>query len=727
MTNALKSVRQADPLSMLTLVAFVLLLALVCVRMTMMETVREAFDFGQSMGISLPASPSAPTSLVLDGLCVLPALLVLVRRAIDPKYVLRGHWSFVPLFLLGVWAFVSTQWASDKYITLVTASDFASAVAVGWAACQLVRSWQRLRVVLGTIVGLLLIGCAQAAAYKFVEMPEMISEWDRIKTSHFQEQQWSPDSFAAQQFDRKIRAGQLMGFYKSPNTFAAVMALGVVVCAALALQRRADKDEPGFAGAFAVIGVLGVIVMLGTGSRTALAGLVLCAIAAAILWRFRTTLLANHNRAYVAGIALVALGVAAVVVTGLTTGGLLHDSMTFRWRYWVGSWHVLMDHPILGTGFSNFASAYLQHRLPEATEEIKDPHNVFIRFAVELGAVGLLLLVTWLARAAWEATRSHAPAATPKSTDAGKTDSALPLLGAIVVTFAVIRLAVNTPVSLTIIEVMKGGLFAFMLLFGLILTVCRSSTIFSADTRAGPWLLWGALIALGGFLLHNGVDFAMSENGPLLLMVLLLGAVLGVRHPGVAGEKPRTTSALLALGMMFAGVLAWGTTVLLPVVVAQRKANAAQMMVPQSRFEALGLYRQAIAESPVPNYDFASRAADVADDVQQRLTFLTLAADADVRNPAPLLTRARLRRSMPDATDADKRLVVTDYSGVVARNPVDPALRVEFAEYLESINQSADADIQLRAALSANARMDAAEPRRLKPEDVEQMNKRLGL
>src|SRR5207237_1172207 len=95
----------------------------------------------------------------------------------------------------------------------------------------------------------------------------------------------------------------------------------------------------------------------------------------------------------VAAIALVAV---ALVAYGLTHGNLRHDSLTFRWRYWIGSTRLFLAHPLIGVGWNNFGDAYLPVREAIASEEIKDPHNLFVRFATELGSVGLILVISWL-------------------------------------------------------------------------------------------------------------------------------------------------------------------------------------------------------------------------------------------------------------------------------------------------------------------------------------------
>jgi O-antigen ligase len=59
-------------------------------------------------------------------------------------------------------------------------------------------------------------------------------------------------------------------------------------------------------------------------------------------------------------------------------------------------------HPLIGVGWGNFGNEYLAFRLPEASEEIKDPHNFIVRTFTELGAVGGVLLLAWLLLVWWE-------------------------------------------------------------------------------------------------------------------------------------------------------------------------------------------------------------------------------------------------------------------------------------------------------------------------------------
>src|SRR4051812_2374075 len=62
-----------------------------------------------------PRAAGAATSLALDLLCCLPAILVLSRRVSDRQYVLRGSWSVLPLGLLAAWGVLSATWAADRF------------------------------------------------------------------------------------------------------------------------------------------------------------------------------------------------------------------------------------------------------------------------------------------------------------------------------------------------------------------------------------------------------------------------------------------------------------------------------------------------------------------------------------------------------------------------------------------------------------------------------------
>ena len=95
------------------------------------------------------------------------------------------------------------------------------------------------------------------------------------------------------------------------------------------------------------------------------------------------------------GLAFVAL-TATVALTGGLDRFVLSQaskSMQYRLQYWEGTWGVIRERPILGTGPGNFRQHYLKHKLPESSEEIADPHNLVLDVWVNGGLVGLIGLL----------------------------------------------------------------------------------------------------------------------------------------------------------------------------------------------------------------------------------------------------------------------------------------------------------------------------------------------
>src|SRR5262245_11891436 len=143
-------------LAILTRISFVLVIALATARATFLETLRDPTPIVPG-AMDAPAAPGPTTSLVLNLLCCLPALLILVRRVFEKTCSVRFTWTHALLILLALWAIASTLWSSDKFAAAITSSHLLAAAAMFWAASQLVRSWLRVRIVAAMCFGLLLV------------------------------------------------------------------------------------------------------------------------------------------------------------------------------------------------------------------------------------------------------------------------------------------------------------------------------------------------------------------------------------------------------------------------------------------------------------------------------------------------------------------------------------------------------------------------------------------
>ena len=99
--------------------------------------------------------------------------------------------------------------------------------------------------------------------------------------------------------------------------------------------------------------------------------------------------------AALAGVAVLLLS-AALAVEGPAVLGRASKSFGYRLQYWQSSLRMIADHPWVGCGPGNFQAAYTQYKLPEASEEIADPHNFLLEIWATAGTPAALAFLAVL-------------------------------------------------------------------------------------------------------------------------------------------------------------------------------------------------------------------------------------------------------------------------------------------------------------------------------------------
>lgn len=317
----------------ITRLAFGLLLAVVIARCLMLEVVRDS----TATAGTIASGPGATTSLLLDWLTFVPMLLILVRRLVDADYTLRCRWVHLAFGLLAVWTLASVSWSGDRFLALVGSMQILAGASLFWSVTQLVRRWEHLRIVVGICVGLLLANAVQALLYRTMDLPDLQNFWHENKDKIITERGWKPGDYVAQRFEKKLLAGELLGFNASPNTLGALVVMLAIVTLGAAMQRVEDKDDQGWIGLMFIAALAAVYPLWFTSSKASWGALVGCVILLA-LWRLSRRWLAL-NRGFVFAVAMgaIALAIVSVVALGLSRGGLPEDSINFRWRYWMAA------------------------------------------------------------------------------------------------------------------------------------------------------------------------------------------------------------------------------------------------------------------------------------------------------------------------------------------------------------------------------------------------------
>jgi hypothetical protein len=739
MTRDLHNSPDDDPPLIVHLIdrlALLIALAVVIARCTMLETIREPLEMTAGAAAS-PRGAGATSGLVLSLLAAVPALLVLLRRMIDPTFAIHRTFAIAGLMLAGGWAVASALWAADAFAALLGAFNWLSAMTLAWAVAQLVRGPSRRRLVAGVGVGLLLVFAAQGLMYRFSELPALKQHIAENRQAIVAERGWAEDSFSARQFFQKINNGEMVGFSASPNTFAALLVVTVVLAAGLAIQRTRDGDGRPIAWPM-LLGapiVAGVAVIYWTHSRAALATLMLAAVAFTIVGMGGRLLRRFAGPLFAIGVVGFLIVVALVVWRGSTTGTLGHDSLTFRWRYWLGAFGVFLEHPLVGVGFENFGPHYLGHRLPIASEEVRDPHNFIVRVFTELGLIGGLLLIVAVGRLIWEMTRSTA--ATDVATlpsrgaiEANAQERSLVSLLAAPVGIGLAGMLLNAAAAIDWgqsgdyidLELRKRLMFVLLIAAGVAMaTLARPRD----DARPTPWVRAALVIAALLFLLQNLVDFSMFETGGMFLFALIAGSAVAVsRSPVAARERSFARRAWLAA----AAALAWGVaffTVAVPVGLSESDAVAADELRRTRRAGAADLYARAFDCVPY-NADYAVQTARSLLDEQAPIeafrSWIDRAIAANPMSVGSLLMSGRVESQLPSPNVNRLRY---SYERALAIDPQNVNVAIEYGELLAKLGSPRDAARWIEVALVANAGLHPDEPKRLPPATVAQLERRI--
>ena len=718
--------------------AFVLTLAVVIARALMTEVVREAVDVIPN-GMAAPAAPGPAATLFLNALCCLPAILVLVRRAIERRFTLRWTWSQVFFGLLAIWSAASVMWSADKFTAVVYASSMIGGGALVWSSAQLVRSWTRLRLVAGVCVGLLLVYAVQGLIYKFVDVPNNIAYWEKNKEQILLERGWDENSFQAQQFAKKLIGGEMVGFNTSPNSYAAVIVMLSVITVGAAVHRRVNGDPIAWSIALLLPLIPAFIALWFTQTRTAAGTLFIAGLAMVLLSPrgLREWLGAHSRLAYSIVLLAVAFGIAAVVGHGLYRHSLPSASLNFRWRYWVAGFAIFLQHPLTGIGWGNFGNYYVSTRLAAAAEETRDPHNFLVRAFVELGLIGGALTIAWIARAAWELSRPITPppqaldASSAPNKDGGVAAVAmiLPIAAAGIVLNMAMAIDWSQDINFLIVECYHRALFLGLLIVGIVLVAVRGRHDSTLDDRPAQWLLYALLIGLGVFLVHNLVDFVIAEPGAMTLFAVLLGAALGLRSPPAPGVKARRS---VAMTVLLLAILAWIVsmlTLVIPVADAEQRARQADAFIRGDKAKGVAprpdiaaKMFESIFQNVPYNADYAFRAARAhimaGATPDQVRAMLSIAIATEPTNVSYRLTRAgeEMRQPQPDVG-----MIRGDFDAAVRLDPHNIQGRLAYADALQKFGDSAGAAAQIRHALDTNRQYDPTEPERLAPDEVQRL------
>ncbi|MEQ9065769.1 MAG: O-antigen ligase family protein, partial [Gimesia chilikensis] len=211
-----------------------------------------------------------------------------------------------------------------------------------------------------------------------------------------------------------------LGMFALANPFAGLLAVGFLIAVELSvhslLPPRTEGSPPANRNRLQIAVYLISTMLISyclilTKSRSAwggaLAGLVCLGLLKLLQrQRLRQTTQRLSRKQLITGVTLVVCVLVGFFLLATLSGGFdravlseAPKSLQYRIEYWTGTWDVIKENLMWGTGPGNFREHYLKYKLPGSSEEIADPHNLFLDGWANAGliALGGLLLIIALA------------------------------------------------------------------------------------------------------------------------------------------------------------------------------------------------------------------------------------------------------------------------------------------------------------------------------------------
>lgn len=680
---------------------FIVLSAVLCARPLIAESFeRAAFSFlpADAGGGTTPA-----TTVWLDGILLLAAVAGLARQW-------RSAWRFnvttLGLGLLLAAVVVSVSAAADKRVAANAGAHLFVMALAGVALVRIMRARWMVHLLIAAVVAggvTNAVKCVTQRAYEFDDSLEYWLEQEPARLAAGVD----PTSPALVNYERRLRSNEAFGHLAHSNVTASCLAMGLLVGIGvlIGVLRRPGLDlnrrlAAAFPGA-ALAGALAVGLWLTTSVGAAVAAVtgvgLLLVLGAAQGW-----IASRPRRALAILVGAYAAVIAAGAGYGCVRGTLPHTSLAFRWQYWEAAGRAFGEAPLTGIGRENFRSAYLLHKSPEGTEEVGNPHNLWLSLLIELGPLGLGAGALLFGGAVLAALRGLRAGTVPPSPARATPGSMVALMSGVL---GVQALASGTQFGapgillLWIVLVMGAWGLGF-------LVACQLLGLVAEQPRASTWLSAGLCAALGAALIQNLIGFSLLTPAGLSIWIGLAAAAAALHREdrasapmGAAALGNRDWPAAGAVGGI-ATLLAFGWLVLLPTVRSQDAIRRVELGLqtaadPSAAAAILGKADRAIAadawdaETPRHVADLALRIATSAGlSPPERAACLARAdADADVaaaRNPRSFalrqlqasLLQARLASASGGAGPAWSE-IASAWDRAVAAYPTNPRTRID--------------------------------------------------
>jgi O-antigen ligase len=320
-----------------------------------------------------------------------------------------ADWAFAALL---TWHTASAWWAVRSGAPRPALSAMWEWLGLGLTYYVLRVAAPRGREARALVAGMLSVAAALAALgiyQHFVTIPETKREYAANPDATLAEAglDFPPGSAERARFEDRLANAQPSATFTLTNSLAGFLAPWLVVAIGIAVAAwRSGSWRGRWAWGLAVAAALVACCLALTQSRSALLAAALGA-AGAVLVAGGGQWILTRKALFAAGAAavLAAVALAAVVGLGFDLFSGARRSLGYRFEYWESTLDMIREHPWLGCGPGNFQMRYEQYKLPQALEEVFEPHNSLLEVWATAGTPAALAFVGVLALWAWHVLR----------------------------------------------------------------------------------------------------------------------------------------------------------------------------------------------------------------------------------------------------------------------------------------------------------------------------------
>ena len=496
----------------------------------------------------------------------------------------RTGWIDAAVVLLMVCYAAATLWAVGHGSPRPAINVFWEWIGMGLCfllARQLIDTRREARAVAAVMIALAVALAGYGLYQRAYELPNTRALYQADPDRAMREAGlwFPPDSPQRKLFEDRLANPEPFATFALTNSLAGFLAPWLVVLAGIACCDVRNRKR--LLGVMILLVPVAVCLFL-THSR---GGCLAAVLGLALVWPIARGKMSRFG--WKAPLAVVVVAV-ALAVTAAAIGKLDYEtaqkSLGYRLQYWRSSLDMIDDHPWLGCGPGNFQDAYTRYKLPEASEEVADPHNFLLEIWTTAGTPAAMAFLAVLGCFAWTTFRDERQE--PNNSPEPRTPNPEP----------------RTPNPDAWPFVLAGGAVGFLLSLplGLLSAAPPETTVISLGRFVninvatvfllGLPLAGAAVALLLGWIREGRLPQLLPALAVAVLLLNLLTAG-GIGMPGVAGslwllmaiglvgQKPRllrTVWAWAALGGAIALAVACYATAYSPVLGCQAELRIAE-------------------------------------------------------------------------------------------------------------------------------------------------------